>query len=383
MGQGFIGVTPADHKGAVTLRHGVADQRVLGLQVQDVELVDAGRHDEEWFLKNLRCEGLVFQQLEEIVLKHHCALGGRDVLAYREHALVGHGYMALAQIVDQVLQPFGNALALGLDRQFLGLGVEGQKVAGRAGGGPLLHRKPQACHGLGIRLHGVDQSGERARLDQMRCRRVGGQGVMRPGGVGEAPVGADAGGLGAHGHQGSDLLLEVGLHRRQFGRLHLHRRHVVNKLTPTSKQGLQGLGGRGINRHAYSLGLPRVSQGKHGLSLRSPRLGAYSQTNLPMYIVPFVWIYVAFMMAVAEATSPIGTLLGAAITFVLYGLLPVGLILYFMGSPGRRRANRQAEQAQDAGAVPPAVASDSSQGDGSSHAAADPIAAEREKPRGL
>ena len=103
-----------------------------------------------------------------------------------------------------------------------------------------------------------------------------------------------------------------------------------------------------------------------------------------MYIVPFVWLYVAFMMAVAEATSPIGTLLGAAITFVLYGLLPVGLILYFMGSPGRRRANRQAEQTQDdAGAAPPGVASDSSQGDGSSHAAADPIAAEREKPRGL
>ena len=102
-----------------------------------------------------------------------------------------------------------------------------------------------------------------------------------------------------------------------------------------------------------------------------------------MYIVPFVWLYVAFMMAVAEATSPIGTLLGAAITFTLYGLLPVGLILYFLGSPGRRRANRQAEQAQDAGAVPPRVASDSSQGDGSSHTSADSVAAEREKPRGL
>ena len=103
-----------------------------------------------------------------------------------------------------------------------------------------------------------------------------------------------------------------------------------------------------------------------------------------MYIVPFVWLYVAFMMAVAEATSPIGTLLGAAITFTLYGLLPVGLILSFMGSPGRRRANRQAEQTQDdADAVPPRVASDSSQGDGSGHAPADSVAAEREKPRGL
>ena len=95
-----------------------------------------------------------------------------------------------------------------------------------------------------------------------------------------------------------------------------------------------------------------------------------------MYIVPFVWLYVAFMMAVAEATSPIGTLLGAGVTFVLYGLLPVGLILYFMGSPARRRANRQAAQAQaDANPEP----SDSDQGDSSGHASAHPVAPEREK----
>ena len=65
-----------------------------------------------------------------------------------------------------------------------------------------------------------------------------------------------------------------------------------------------------------------------------------------MYIVPMAWLYVALMMSVAEATNTTGTLLGAAITFVLYGLLPVGLILYFMGTPGRRRAiqKRQAQE---------------------------------------
>ena len=99
-----------------------------------------------------------------------------------------------------------------------------------------------------------------------------------------------------------------------------------------------------------------------------------------MYIVPLVWFYVAFMMAVAEATSPIGTLLGAIITFVLYGLLPVGLIVYFMGSPSRKRANRQAEEAQNgANGVP----MDSSQSNGSNHAPADAVTPEREKPPGL
>ena len=67
-----------------------------------------------------------------------------------------------------------------------------------------------------------------------------------------------------------------------------------------------------------------------------------------MYIVPIAWLYVALMMAVAEATSSQGTVLGAFFTFVLYGLMPIGLVLYFMGTPARRRQRleREAEEAQ-------------------------------------
>ena len=64
-----------------------------------------------------------------------------------------------------------------------------------------------------------------------------------------------------------------------------------------------------------------------------------------MYIIPIAWLYVALMMSVAEATNSNGTLLGAIVTFVLYGLLPIGLLLYIMGTPGRKRALRErAEQ---------------------------------------
>jgi len=67
-----------------------------------------------------------------------------------------------------------------------------------------------------------------------------------------------------------------------------------------------------------------------------------------MYIVPIAWLYVAFMMAVAEATSSQGTVLGAFFTFVFYGLMPIGLVLYFMGTPARRRQRlaREAEEAE-------------------------------------
>jgi membrane protein implicated in regulation of membrane protease activity len=65
-----------------------------------------------------------------------------------------------------------------------------------------------------------------------------------------------------------------------------------------------------------------------------------------MYLVLIAWIYVAFMMAVAEATSPVGSLLGAAFTFLLYGLLPMSVVGYIMGTPARRRAIKAKEAAE-------------------------------------
>lgn len=64
-------------------------------------------------------------------------------------------------------------------------------------------------------------------------------------------------------------------------------------------------------------------------------------------------MYVVLMMAAAEAMSPQGTLLGAGFTFVMYGVLPLSIVLYVMGTPARRRARRRAEEAQEQDAPPP------------------------------
>ena len=71
-----------------------------------------------------------------------------------------------------------------------------------------------------------------------------------------------------------------------------------------------------------------------------------------MYLVVIGWLYVALMMAVAEANHPGGTLLGALFTFLLYGVGPVALLIYLVGHPGRRaaRARREAEAAAAAAA---------------------------------
>jgi len=62
-----------------------------------------------------------------------------------------------------------------------------------------------------------------------------------------------------------------------------------------------------------------------------------------VYLVVIAWMYVVLMMAVAEAASPNGTVLGAVVTFVLYGLVPLSIVVYLMGTPQRRRAIKAAE----------------------------------------
>lgn len=54
--------------------------------------------------------------------------------------------------------------------------------------------------------------------------------------------------------------------------------------------------------------------------------------SAPMYIIAIAWIYVVFMMAITETTVIAGIM-----TFLLYGLLPVSIIVYVMGTGGRKR----------------------------------------------
>lgn len=72
-----------------------------------------------------------------------------------------------------------------------------------------------------------------------------------------------------------------------------------------------------------------------------------------MYLVLIGWLYVALMMAVAEATNTTGSIVGALVTFVLYGLLPVALVVYLMRTPARRKALRARAERERAGAASP------------------------------
>jgi hypothetical protein len=86
-----------------------------------------------------------------------------------------------------------------------------------------------------------------------------------------------------------------------------------------------------------------------------------------MVLAAIAWTYVVLMVAVVEASSPQGTLLGALFTVLLYGVLPLGIGGYLFLGPARRRA-RRAAQASTADPLDP---------DGGGHAARGAVAAER------
>jgi len=93
-----------------------------------------------------------------------------------------------------------------------------------------------------------------------------------------------------------------------------------------------------------------------------------------MYIVAIAWMYVVLMMTVAEALSPQGSVLGAVFTLLLYGVLPLSIVLYVLGTPARRKARRRAEAAADADASAAAAP------DGSGEAPGASVAAEGKEP---
>jgi len=88
-----------------------------------------------------------------------------------------------------------------------------------------------------------------------------------------------------------------------------------------------------------------------------------------MHLVAIGWLYVVAMMAAVEAAAPNGSVLGALVTFGLYGLLPLSIALYVMNTTARRA--RQRTSGLRASAAEP---------DEGRHAPRDAIAPEREEP---
>jgi hypothetical protein len=103
--------------------------------------------------------------------------------------------------------------------------------------------------------------------------------------------------------------------------------------------------------------------------------------NSALLLVSLAWMYVAVMMAAAEATAPDGSIFGALVTLLLYGVGPLAIVLYLMATPARRRLRREREATAAAQAASePARAESAFDPDRSGHSTGDAVTPVREEP---
>ena len=185
---GLMRVLPRQHEHRVALFDQVTDERVLRLQVEDVELVDAGRHQQERPLVDLLGQRLILDQLEQNALIDDGSFAGRDVLADLEGGLVGLRDLALADILQQVVHPHLQALAIGVEQRLLCLRIQGEEVGRRRGVNPLRHRELDSLAGLGIALHAFGQASQELGIEQVSPRIKRRKRILLPRRIGEARI---------------------------------------------------------------------------------------------------------------------------------------------------------------------------------------------------
>lgn len=60
-----------------------------------------------------------------------------------------------------------------------------------------------------------------------------------------------------------------------------------------------------------------------------------------LYLIAIAWIYVVLMMSLAESS-----LIAGILTFIFYCIIPLGLVLYILSSPARKRQRKLEEDAR-------------------------------------
>ena len=122
------------------------DERVLRLQIEDIEFVDPGRDDEQRTAMDRGRRRRVLNELHQLILKNHLSRRVRDVFAEREGGKVGHlrrePAAAALEIPDQISEAIDQIFATALDRH-----IEHRRV-----GHCEIGRRQRADHLAGIKL---------------------------------------------------------------------------------------------------------------------------------------------------------------------------------------------------------------------------------------
>ena len=133
-GEALVGIDPGDDEHREALIDRPADEGFLRVEIEDVELVDPGRENEQRALVNRLGGGRVLQKLEELVAVNDLAGGEREISPDLESRKVGLADRELAlaalKVLEHVCKAAHQVLAIFGKRRAQHLGV-GEDEIGR------------------------------------------------------------------------------------------------------------------------------------------------------------------------------------------------------------------------------------------------------------
>ena len=189
----LVRIDPGDHEHREALIDAPFDEGFFRREIEHVELVDPGRHDQQRRLQHRRRRRRVLDELHQLVLEDHLAGRDREIAADLEFRGVGLADLQIAaaglDVLGQHVHAAHEVLGVGAERLAQQLRIGQHEVRRRQRVGDLLDVELGLLAGVRVEALGV--------LDQM-VGPVGGEQiglleeveelVRRPFRIGEAPV---------------------------------------------------------------------------------------------------------------------------------------------------------------------------------------------------
>ena len=193
VGEPGIRVDPGDDEHGVALLDRPAHEGVLRREVQDIELVDPGRDDQQRHLVDGLRRRVVLDELHEVVAQHDLAGRDGDIAADLEGGHVGlrDAQLPLSglQVAEQVLEAAQQVLAIAVHRFAEDPGVGGGEIGRRHRIDELARVEGNLVGVVPVGALGFRQAAEQeARGQQIGLLDEVENEVLSPGGVLEAAV---------------------------------------------------------------------------------------------------------------------------------------------------------------------------------------------------
>ena len=130
-----IGIDPGNDEDRVALVGCPFDEGIRFAQVEDIELVDPGRDDQQGTLEHFFRRGVELQHLHEVILENDFAGCGADIAAHLEGSRVGHfdAQLAIAffDVTQEIIKAIEQVLPLAFHRLAQNFRIGHGEVGGR------------------------------------------------------------------------------------------------------------------------------------------------------------------------------------------------------------------------------------------------------------